>query len=66
MIGRSGRPVDNIPLGELGKRIDTLRQDGRTIIVCRRGSRSYQAALLLKNAGFEDAYVLGGGLATLC
>jgi NADPH-dependent 2,4-dienoyl-CoA reductase/sulfur reductase-like enzyme/rhodanese-related sulfurtransferase len=58
-------PVINIPLGELRARIDELDAQKRTVVVCKRGSRSYQAALILRAAGFRRVELLAGGLQSL-
>jgi NADPH-dependent 2,4-dienoyl-CoA reductase/sulfur reductase-like enzyme/rhodanese-related sulfurtransferase len=52
----------NIPLNDLTSRIGELDRGSRHIVVCKRGSRSYQAAVILKSRGFTDIGVLGGGL----
>ena len=57
--GRGG--VVKIPLDDLKDRINELDPSKKMVIVCRRGPRSYQAALILKTAGFKDVHVLGGG-----
>jgi phage shock protein E len=52
----------NIPLDELGGKIDRLKPLDKPIIVyCASGSRSAQAASLLRKAGFSDV-TNGGGL----
>ncbi|MFH2056966.1 MAG: FAD-dependent oxidoreductase [bacterium] len=50
-----------IPLNELRGRLAELESQKKTIIVCRRGPRAYQAALILKQAGFHDVEIVGGG-----
>lgn len=50
----------NIPLEELPSRIGELQ--GRIITVCRTDRRSAQAAVLLRDAGFEAVTVLRGGM----
>ena len=52
----------NIPLGELRARLGELNKELPTIVVCRRGPRSYQGALILKAARFSDVSVFAGGL----
>ncbi|MFH1373627.1 MAG: FAD-dependent oxidoreductase [bacterium] len=64
-ISEMGQRVVNIPLNDLRGRLDELEHGKKMIVVCQRGSRSYQAALTLKQSGFDDVHVLGGGLATL-
>ena len=54
-----------IPLGELGQRLDDLRDlaDGRPVIAhCHHGVRSLTAAALLKQAGFENVCSMSGGI----
>jgi len=53
---------DLIPLENLRRRIDEILPDRKVILVCQSGSRSYQAALILKKHGFKDVKVLEGGL----
>jgi len=54
-----------IPLGELRSRLDELDRSNRVIVICRRGPRSYQAALTLRAAGFGDVMVAAAGLQAL-
>lgn len=58
------QPV-NIPLGDLRRRLDELDRTRKTVIVCKRGPRSFQAAAILKAAGFADVDILAGGLQSL-
>jgi NADPH-dependent 2,4-dienoyl-CoA reductase/sulfur reductase-like enzyme/rhodanese-related sulfurtransferase len=51
----------NIPFNELRNSLDKLDPEKKTVLICARGSRSYQAALILKNHGFKDVHVIGGG-----
>jgi len=60
--GYPGTGSINIPLGELRARLDELDKDLPTVVVCRRGPRSYQGALILKAAWFDDVSVFAGGL----
>jgi len=51
-----------IPLGQLGvslKQLDTARP---VVTVCRAGSRSAQATVILSNAGFKEVASLAGGM----
>ena len=57
--------VMNIPLDALRMRLNELDHKKRTVVVCKRGPRSYQAALMLKAAGFDKVEVLAGGLQSL-
>jgi NADPH-dependent 2,4-dienoyl-CoA reductase/sulfur reductase-like enzyme/rhodanese-related sulfurtransferase len=54
--------VVNVPLNELASRRQTLDRGARIVVVCQRGPRAYQAALMLKANGFERAGFLAGGL----
>jgi phage shock protein E len=55
----------NIPLSELGTRLDKLGDRKRAIVVyCRSGSRSGQAKAILEKNGFADV-TNGGGLASM-
>lgn len=63
---KDGRILDavHIPLGLLGNRLQELDKfRGRPIVVsCRSGSRSRQACAMLKKSGFDQLYVLDGGV----
>ena len=52
----------NIPLGELSIRVHELDPQKRTVVVCRSGGRSSQAAEFLTGAGFADVVNLDGGM----
>lgn len=51
-----------IPLGELESHVSELPRTGTLIFQCHSGGRSEQAVRLLKDAGFENAYNLKGGI----
>jgi len=51
----------NIPLNDLRQNLDKIKNSDEIVIVCRRGPRSYQAALILKEAGFDNIHILSGG-----
>ncbi len=51
-----------IPLGELPQRLAELDRARPVVAVCRSGTRSAQAALILAKAGFADVANLGGGM----
>jgi len=55
----------NIPLNELRERLNELDPSKRTIVTCKRGPRSYQAASVLQAAGFRRIEILSGGLQSL-
>jgi len=51
-----------IPLGELAERAGELARDRPIVAVCRAGSRSAQATVILREAGFADVANLAGGM----
>jgi len=51
-----------IPLGALRGRVDELPKDKQIITFCKISLRGYEAALILKAAGFEKVRVLDGGV----
>ena len=51
-----------IPLGELAARVDELQRDRPIVAVCRAGSRSAQATMILQQAGFTEIANLNGGM----
>jgi len=51
-----------IPVGELDQRLDEVPRDQEVVVYCRSGSRSDQAARLLREAGHPRARNLEGGL----
>ena len=55
----------NIPLKEIKDRVSELDKSKKIVIICKRGVRSYQAAHILKNAGFTDVVIVGGGVQTM-
>ena len=57
----AGGKIVAIPLDDLRERLDELNRNDQILIVCRRGPRSYQAALILNQAGFRNVHVVGGG-----
>ncbi len=55
----------NIPLSEVGNRIEEIKQMSTPIVVhCLMGGRSASAVGILKQAGLSDVYN-GGGIATM-
>ena len=65
VIAQAAHQVVNIPLNELSGRLGEIEKGRKVIVVCQRGSRSYQAAILLKQSGIEDIHIVGGGLSSL-
>ncbi|MFZ5979072.1 MAG: FAD-dependent oxidoreductase [Candidatus Zixiibacteriota bacterium] len=51
----------NIPLNDLTERLAELDRDKKIVLMCRRGPRSYQASIILTQAGFKEVYIVGGG-----
>jgi sulfur dioxygenase len=51
-----------IPLGELSGRAGELARDRPVVAVCRAGSRSAQATVILQQAGLSDIANLSGGM----
>ena len=52
-----------IPLGALRRRLDEIPRDKEIIAFCQISLRGYEAALILKTAGFTGVKVLDGGVA---
>jgi rhodanese-related sulfurtransferase len=52
-----------IPLGALRKRLPEIPKDKEIVAFCKVSLRGYEAALILKAAGFTDIKVLDGGVA---
>ena len=53
----------NIPLGELGHRLDEVPTDRTIVVACRSGHRSASAAQALSDAGWTAENLTGGALA---
>lgn len=55
----------HIPLPELNTRLKEIEKSKPTtvITVCERGTRAASAANLLKKAGFDQVFILDGGVA---
>jgi len=51
-----------MPLATLAEHLDELDRGSHIIAHCRSGHRSAKAVALLREAGFEDAWSLNGGL----
>jgi molybdopterin/thiamine biosynthesis adenylyltransferase/rhodanese-related sulfurtransferase len=51
-----------IPLGELPERLVELDRDETLAVHCKTGGRSARAVKLLRDAGFQNAYNLKGGI----
>jgi rhodanese-related sulfurtransferase len=53
----------NIPLGELGSRVDELPQGTTIVVACAAGARSAKAAIALSQAGWDAENLTGGAIA---
>jgi len=53
----------NIPLGQLGDRLDELPEDATIVVACHVGGRSAVAAEALSQAGWTTENLAGGALA---
>ena len=58
--------VKLIPQPVLTKNLENLPKDKEIIVMCRRGSRAYQSACILKGQGFKDVKFLEGSLTCWC
>lgn len=52
----------NIPMAELRHRLDELDKTKEVVLLCRSGSRSNQAAKILKKQGFDKLTNVKGGI----
>ena len=52
----------HIPLAELVDRLQELAFEDDIVVYCHVGQRSYQAAQILKEAGFNNVCNLAGGI----
>lgn len=55
--------VMHVPILELRERLNELPKDKEIVVVCPVGLRSFEAARILKTAGFENVKILEGGMA---
>ncbi len=53
----------NIPLGQLGERMDELPRDRTIVVACHVGGRSAMAAQALSDAGWSAENLAGGAVA---
>ncbi len=53
----------NIPLGELGDRLDELPRNATIVVACHVGGRSAAAAQALSDAGWTTENLTGGAVA---
>ncbi len=50
----------NIPLSDLGRRLDEIPKDKPVVLYCASGARSASAARAMKQAGYPDVINAGG------
>jgi adenylyltransferase/sulfurtransferase len=55
-------PSDFIPLGDLGRHLDSISRDLPVVLYCHHGTRSEYALGRLREAGFDNARHLAGGI----
>ena len=53
----------NLPADKIKDRVRELKKDKPLIVVCANGQAAGKAAALLRSSGFNDVFILGGGLA---
>jgi rhodanese-related sulfurtransferase len=58
--GHAARAV-NIPLDSLTSKMDTLEKNEPVYLICQTGNRSKNAAVMLKDAGFNNVLNVTGG-----
>ena len=46
--------AQNIPLNELGNRVDELNKDDQIVVFCKSGARASNAMQILRNNGFNN------------
>ncbi len=52
----------HIPLRDLPRRYEELEKEGDFVVYCAAGMRSLDAAMFLRDKGFEKVFSLAGGL----
>lgn len=58
--GHAARAV-NIPIDTLTAKLDTLEKNEPVYLICQTGNRSKKAAVMLKEAGFNNVLNVTGG-----
>jgi len=58
--GHAARTL-NIPLDTLTSKLDTLEKNEPVYLICQTGNRSKKAAVMLKDAGFNNVLNVTGG-----
>ncbi len=52
-----------IPLGALRGRLEEVPRDRKVVVLCESALRAYEASLIIQHRGYEDVWVLDGGIA---
>ena len=52
----------NVPMAEVPARTDDLPTDQLLVVICHHGARSQMVVDFLRNAGFDNAVNLDGGI----
>jgi rhodanese-related sulfurtransferase len=52
----------HIPMGEIPAQTDNLSTDQLLVVICHHGARSQMVVDFLRNAGFDNAVNLDGGI----
>lgn len=52
----------NIPMEAIRNNIDVIPHDKKVILYCNRGYRAYLTSCILLNRGFDNIFVLSGGM----
>ena len=60
-IGSLAGSID-IPMSTLPHELGRLSPDSAVVVLCHHGMRSFQAALWLRDQGFENAFSVAGGI----
>ncbi|TDL91773.1 rhodanese-like domain-containing protein [Vibrio vulnificus] len=60
--GNHIKDFKNIPLNELGKRVQELSKDKEVVVICQSGMRSSNASKALKKFGFKEVTNVKGGM----
>ncbi|WP_147821143.1 FAD-dependent oxidoreductase [Salidesulfovibrio onnuriiensis] len=55
----------NIPQGEIYKRLDEVPENKTCVLVCNTGARSYEAQIMLTHKGHKNVINIHGGMASL-
>jgi NADPH-dependent 2,4-dienoyl-CoA reductase/sulfur reductase-like enzyme/rhodanese-related sulfurtransferase len=51
-----------VPLGALRSRVEDVPKDKKVVTFCKSSLRAYEASLILQHEGYENVWVLDGGI----